>query len=121
MIGSDNANSIVLLVEHAGQRILLPGDLEAGGLNDVLAEEPIDVDVLMAPHHGSARSSPAGFAAWCQPEFVIISGGKSFDASDAIEAYQGANAKVFHTADSGAVTVTLTSDEVTVTAYCDAQ
>ena len=121
VIGSDNANSLVLLVEHAGQRILLPGDLEAGGLNDVLSEEPIDVDVLMAPHHGSARSSPAGSAAWCTPEHVIISGGKSFDASAAIEAYKDSNANVLHTADSGAITVTLTSDKVSVTAYGNAQ
>ena len=117
VIGSDNANSIVLLIELAGRRILLPGDLESPGLDDVLAEEPIDVDIAMAPHHGSIRSSPAGFAAWCMPEYVIVSGGNSRAASPAIDAYRQSGAKVLHTADDGAVTVTLSRTGVEVDAY----
>ena len=33
--GSDNANSIVLFIEHAGRRVLLTGDLESPGLDDI--------------------------------------------------------------------------------------
>lgn len=117
VIGSDNANSIVLLVEFAGRRILLPGDLESPGLDDVLAEEPLDVDVAMAPHHGSARSSPAGFAAWCTPEDVVISGGRSRDAAAAMAAYEAAGATVLHTAQTGAVTVTLCATEVNISPW----
>ena len=117
VIGSDNANSVVLLIEFAGHRILLPGDLEAGGLNDVIAEEPIDVDVLMAPHHGSSRSSPAGFAAWCTPEHVVISGGRSRDAVPAVVAYHQAGAQVLHTADAGAITATIDSEGVAVETF----
>src|SRR5207253_7877537 len=72
--GSDNANSIVLLIEHAGRRVLLTGDLESPGLDDLLAEEPIDCAVVLAPHHGSPRSSPGKFAQWSRPEYVVISG-----------------------------------------------
>lgn len=114
VIGSDNANSVVLLVEFARRRILLPGDLESPGLDDVMAEQPQDVDVLMAPHHGSARSSPAGFAAWCTPEHVIISGGRSRDASAAIAAYEESGAVVRHTAETGAVTATLSKPTLEV-------
>ena len=32
ILGSDNANSLVLSVEYRGRRILLPGDLESPGL-----------------------------------------------------------------------------------------
>jgi competence protein ComEC len=61
VLGRDNANSIVLAVEFAGRRLLLTGDLESPGLDDVLAEEPYDCDVLLAPHHGSAYSeAPQG-------------------------------------------------------------
>jgi competence protein ComEC len=60
VIGSDNANSILLLIEHAGRRLLLTGDLESPGLADVLAEEPLDCDAILAPHHGSRRSDPTG-------------------------------------------------------------
>src|SRR5690606_5406343 len=48
--GRDNANSVLLAIEFAGRRILLPGDLEAPGLETVIAEQPLDVDVLLAPH-----------------------------------------------------------------------
>jgi len=60
VLGSDNANSIVLAIEYAGRRVLLTGDLEQPGLDDLIAEEPLDCDVVLAPHHGSAFSDPPG-------------------------------------------------------------
>ena len=57
VLGSDNANSIVLAVDYQGREVLLPGDLESPGLDDVLAEEPRHCDVLLAPHHGSRQSN----------------------------------------------------------------
>ena len=76
VLGSDNANSIVLAIEYQGRRLLLTGDLESPGLDDVMAEEPYDCDVLLAPHHGSASSDPPGFAAWSTPEWTVVSGGR---------------------------------------------
>ena len=43
----DNANSVVLLIEFAGRRILLTGDLEGAGQAALLRTPPRDVDVLM--------------------------------------------------------------------------
>jgi competence protein ComEC len=101
--GSDNANSIVLLIEYLGRRILLTGDLESPGLELLLNSAPLDVDVLLAPHHGSARSNPPGCAAWCSPEWVVISGGH--EAQPQVRrAYEQAGARVMHTAETGAVT-----------------
>lgn len=60
VLGSDNANSIVLAIEYEGRRLLLTGDLESPGLDDVIAEVPYHCDVLLAPHHGSAYSDPPG-------------------------------------------------------------
>ena len=40
-----------------------------------MAQQPRDCDVLMAPHHGSLRSAPREFSAWCTPEWVVISRG----------------------------------------------
>ena len=73
-MGRDNANSILLPVEYAGRRILLPGDLESPGIERVMADPPLDCDVLLAPHHGSEQSDPPGFAAWSSPEWVVMSG-----------------------------------------------
>ncbi|MGD9647767.1 MAG: ComEC/Rec2 family competence protein [Pirellulales bacterium] len=114
-LGSDNANSLVLLVEYRGRRILLTGDLETPGLNAVLAEAPLDCDVLLAPHHGSARSNPPGMVAWCRPEWVVISGGQGGDRDGAVErAYAADGAQVLHTAVHGAVTVTVNAEAIRV-------
>ncbi|MEN6366932.1 MAG: ComEC/Rec2 family competence protein [Thermoguttaceae bacterium] len=59
-LGSENANSVVLAVRFSGHEILLPGDLESPGLEQVLAEEPHRCDVLLAPHHGSRKSNSPG-------------------------------------------------------------
>ena len=103
--GKDNSKSIVLQVDFAGRRLLLPGDLEPPGLYDVLAELPLDTDALMAPHHGSTHSNPAGFAAWSTPEFVVISGGLGRENREVEAAFRDAGAEVFHTAHGGAVRV----------------
>jgi competence protein ComEC len=111
VFGSDNANSIVLLIEHAGRRIMLTGDLEWPGLDYLLDEEPIDCDVVLAPHHGSPRSNPGGFADWSRPEHVVISGGRSLADIPTIESVKDSfrlrGAEVFHTADDGCVKVTI--------------
>jgi competence protein ComEC len=103
--GSDNANSLVLFVDFRGSHVLLPGDLEAPGLQHLLASRSFDCDVAMAPHHGSGRSEPEAFAAWAQPEWVIISGGTWRDTSAAARSFGRRGARVFHTAYDGAIRV----------------
>jgi len=67
-----------------------------------MAELPYDCDVLLAPHHGSRRSDPPGFAAWSTPEWVVVSGG--FDADPSVtQTYQQAGARVLNTGHDGAV------------------
>jgi competence protein ComEC len=112
-INNDNANSIVLSLEYAGRRMLFTGDLEGPGLADLLANEPVDADIVLAPHHGSPRSQPAGFADWSTPEFVVISGSRNVEDIPAIErvkhAYRLRGAEVFHTAEDGCVTFEISS------------
>lgn len=103
VVGSDNANSITAAVEYAGRRILLPGDLESPGLEDLIAETPYDCDILMAPHHGSRRSDPPGFAAWSTPEWVVISGGGGDEIEPVMRTYERAGAQVLATTDVGTV------------------
>lgn len=118
VLGSDNANSLVLAIEYGGRRILLTGDLETPGLNAVLAEEPLNCDVLLAPHHGSVRSNPPGMVAWCQPEWVVISGGSGGDREGTVErAYAADGATVLHTAERGAVTVIVDAASLEVSAW----
>lgn len=118
IFGNDNANSIVLKIDHAGRRVLLTGDLEARGLADLLAEPALDCDVLMVPHHGSTRSNPRGLVDWCRPEYVVISGTRDFelgrDADSVAREFYRAGSNVLHTSQHGAVRFQLSADAVTV-------
>ena len=113
--GRDNANSLLLSIDFAGRRILLPGDLESPGIERVMAEPPTDCDILLAPHHGSAGSDPPGFAAWCTPEWVVMSGERPERTNVAQRSYQAAGADVAHTAASGAVCFVLSAETAPAT------
>ena len=117
VLGGDNANSLVLDISYRARHILLPGDLEPPGLNDVMAEEPLDCDVLLAPHHGSRSSNPTGLAAWCTPEWVVVSGGTDVRIEPIREAYATVGAEVLHTAHCGCVEVTIEGNEVEVDTF----
>lgn len=117
VLGGDNANSIVLAIEYQGHQLLLPGDLDSPGLEDVLAEEPRDCDVLLAPHHGSKGSDPPGLAAWCRPDWVVISGGHRWNSQEATAQYRAAGARVLHTATTGAVCVQVSTKEIRATTF----
>jgi competence protein ComEC len=112
--GSDNANSIVLLIEYGGKRILLTGDLESPGLDALMNEPRLDTDLVLAPHHGSSRSDPPGFAGWSLPNYVVVSSGRGDDAAVVKEAYEARSAIVMNTADCGAVTAVLSDGNLHV-------
>ncbi|MCA9101893.1 MAG: DNA internalization-related competence protein ComEC/Rec2 [Planctomycetales bacterium] len=114
VLGDDNANSVVLDVEYQGRRLLLTGDLESPGLDAVLAELPLDCDVLQVPHHGSAGSRPGELARWATPEFAIVSGGYGQSPTSVAQVYEAAGATVVNTAFDGAVSVTVTQGQLAV-------
>jgi len=112
--GSDNANSLMLRGDYAGRTMLLTGDLEPPGLDDVLAGQPIACDVALAPHHGSPRSRPEDFVAWCRPAWMVISGAanEGSAAFRAVSAIPGGRA--INTGRSGAVRITIGADRFEV-------
>jgi competence protein ComEC len=118
--GSDNANSLVLRIDYAGRTLLLPGDLESPGLDQLLAQNAVDCDLVMAPHHGSVHSHPRGFADWCRPEWVVISGGLRRDTSTVRRVFVETGAQVAHTAVDGAVRVMVSRDGLAVRTWRDA-
>ena len=111
---NDNADSIVLLVDSGGRKVLLPGDLEKEGLEYLLSRSAIDCDLVMAAHHGSAHSRPEAFMSWSTPEWVVISGG-SKRVSDAMEQRflsPASKRRVLRTDQFGAVRITIKAEEV---------
>ncbi len=118
VLGSDNANSLVLAIEYADRRILLTGDLESPGLDDLVAEPPHDCDVLLAPHHGGRRSNTPALARWCSPEWVVVSGDdRNRTFANLKSTYEAEGAQVLSTAELGAITTEIGPKGVHATGY----
>jgi competence protein ComEC len=103
--GYDNANSVVLMVEYRGCRIILPGDLESPGLDKLLTRQPLHCDVLLAPHHGSRQSNSPGLAAWTRPVWVVLSGDGRWTLPEIDATYQAVGSHTLHTFLNGAIEV----------------
>jgi competence protein ComEC len=101
--GTENARSLVLLIRYAGKTLLLTGDLEEPGLSMVLDQRPPSVDVLLAPHHGSAASNTERFAAWARPKLVISSEGR--EPGRRVDPYTQQGALLWRTSREGAVRI----------------
>jgi competence protein ComEC len=103
--GNENARSMVLLIRHAGHTLLLTGDLEGPGLDQLLAAPRMPVDILMAPHHGSAVSNTPRLAVWAQPKVVVSCEGLPRGQSRPPEPYSGTGAVFLGTWPHGAITI----------------
>lgn len=71
---SDNNKSEVLLLEYAGRKILLCGDIEEAAQRQIGQMYPdLNLDVLLLPHHGSGRNNLPGWIRQLQPSVRIVS------------------------------------------------
>jgi competence protein ComEC len=111
---SDNNASCVLLIDAAGLRILLPGDIE-GEAERALVARGLNgpVDLLLAPHHGSRTSSSPVFVAATAARRVVFSAGHAnrwhFPVADVVSRWRTAGACLFSTAEEGALQFELSS------------
>ena len=67
------------------------------------------IDVLLAPHHGAQAANPRTLAEWCRPQVVVASTGDPARA-EALRQTYGDNARVYSTANDGAVRVHIAPD-----------
>lgn len=103
--GIENVRSLVLAVRYEDLTMLLTGDLEEPGLKRVLALPPMNVDVLMAPHHGSRASNTKELAAWAKPNFVVSCQGTPKSVVREPNPYEALGARWLSTWSQGAVTI----------------
>lgn len=106
-----NDASVVLLVEVAGVRILLTGDLEPAGQAELahrIGDRDLDIDVLKVPHHGSSHQDRDWLTA-LRPEVAVVSvgadNGYGHPAPAVVEALQRAGAEVRRTDREGDLAV----------------
>jgi competence protein ComEC len=105
---SENDYSCVLLVSSPRARILLPGDIELRAESFLTRNGLIpEVDLLIAPHHGSASSSSGPFVAATRPGVVVFSAGHrnrwGFPDRDVATRWREIGARLITTGDSGAL------------------
>jgi competence protein ComEC len=117
-----NNRSCVLLVEYKEQKILLTGDIEKPVEQRLQEEKALpQVDILLAPHHGSKTSSTAGFVAETYPKYVIYSAGfrnqHGHPHGDVRARYQRINARELNTAFGGALEFNWQDGEFALTEY----
>jgi competence protein ComEC len=104
-----NNRSCTLLIEVAGVRVLLPGDIEASAERSLLAQGLPAVDVLFVPHHGSKTSSSQAFVDALRPRYIIVESGYANRYGHPLERvlarYDAYGATLFWTARDGAIRV----------------
>ncbi|MFM7564480.1 MAG: hypothetical protein ACKO81_15770, partial [Planctomycetota bacterium] len=79
--------------------------LEGPGLDQLLRNERLGCDLLVAPHHGSAGSFPEVLASWAQPRLVVISCSERRLEPESLRQYASSGAKVMATGELGAIGV----------------
>lgn len=106
-VGEENARSLVLLIRHEQNTILLTGDLEKEGLREFLQQPATPVSVLMAPHHGSVGQQPEQIAElghWAKPRLVVSCQGRG-DAAKAEAIFRQQHIPYWGTWPHGAITI----------------
>ena len=84
-----------LAVEYVGRQILLPWRPRIARPRGPRSPSvPYDCDILLAPHHGSRRSDPPGFAAWSRRSGWSISGGGGDDIEPVCKHTAGARRRL---------------------------
>jgi competence protein ComEC len=108
---STNAMSCVVLIEAAGRRVLLTGDLPAREEAELVARgqdaASLRATVAMAPHHGSRNSSTEVMVRAMGADAVMVQAGyrNRFGHPDAgvVARYEAAGTRVWRTDAGGAV------------------
>lgn len=109
-----NPLSCVLMVEAAGERLLLTGDIDAAA-ERALVRSGTDVRAqwLLAPHHGSRSSSSQLFIDAVAAHSVLIGRGKhnvyGHPHPAVVQRYQQSGATLYDSVEEGAVTIQLGS------------
>lgn len=108
--------SCVLQIERGSQKILVTGNINAVSQNYLLQNQNQSLlsTLLIAPQQGSKNSSMLALVNSVHPNIVLFATGNS----NAIAPYQVLNAKIYTTAEWGALTVKLTGkNELNMQSY----
>jgi len=120
-----NNNSLVLRISFGKTSFLFPGDIEKAGEEALIARvgQAVRSDILLAPHHGSNTSSSEAFLEMVKPRLCIVSSGERrvryFPHPMVLKRLRKIGCRVVRIPLSGAVTVTVGRDRITVTTFLE--
>jgi competence protein ComEC len=102
---SANNKSVVMAIEYAGRKILTTSDIEKLAQNEIFRLYPdLKVDILIMPHHGSAKTAEPSFVDKTGAAVTITSCSESsYDKGQVLLPRPGL--KSYYTWKDGAVTV----------------
>ncbi len=119
-----NNGSLVLLLEYQSFQLLLTGDVELQGEQEILArglDSP--VTVLKAAHHGSASSSGEEFLNVVRPAYVVFSYGKGnrygHPSDSVVERCERIGAEIWKTAEHGAIRIRTNGEKMQIRGWLD--
>lgn len=106
---SDNDRSLVILIEFAGIRVLLCSDIEHRAQAELLRLYPdLKAEVVIAPHHGSQRTTDPDFLERLNSRLVMCSrGNRSSKLSQNSTKNEHTGPTVLSTDADGAIRVTI--------------
>jgi competence protein ComEC len=113
-----NESSCVLRVQAGEQVALLAGDIGALIEQRLLREQPerLRADIVLVPHHGSASSSSEGFVRAVSAEHALVAAGHAnrfgHPRAEVVERWQAAGARVWNTAEHGALQLRFGAQDV---------
>ena len=111
-----NNSSCVLRISNQAGSVLLTGDIEKGAERNLLKQQAglLPSRILVVPHHGSRTSSTSGFVEAVRPEYALFPVGYlnrfGFPKEDVLKRYQSIDAKLYNSAQHGAISFILGAD-----------
>lgn len=118
----ENNQSLVLLLDYSGTKILLTGDIE-DEREKILVNGNIKADILKVPHHGSDTSSTTHFLNKVDPSIAIIQVGKhntfGHPSKEVLKRYHEKDIRVFRNDKDGAILINIEENGLHVKTMLD--
>lgn len=122
--GPGNAASLVLGLEYGNFDMLLTGDVEASGEEELIESGQLkQYEVLKAAHHGSKNSGTEEFLEIVKPYAAVISAGKGnrygHPHRETMERLQERGCRIYSTCERGAVTIVTDGNKMYLQSFLD--
>jgi competence protein ComEC len=122
VVGENNDDSCVLHISDGTHSVLLSGDISRKVEQQLATQSNYgQVDLVVAPHHGSKTSSSKKFIAWANPNYTVFSTGFmnrwNMPNAEVVARYQQAAVKTFNTAELGMVEFTFDQQGIELIEY----